>query len=167
VTQQRTLLPAVFQWYKIYYQALLNKFSIIMFNSFQMMSFNDLNNTMLDKVDTYAKLMNYTKKAASFMTGIILDANAANIVNFKGFGYEMVSQSSNNPSCFMSSLQGIESYPLVFSHPKINTGTDKHMRNVISLINSELDQKVKYFYDHVSEVYLFMYLNSIKNILRR
>jgi hypothetical protein len=149
VTQQRSL-PAVFQWYKIYYQSLLNKFSIIMFNSFQIMSFNDLNNTMLDKVDTYTKLMNYIKKPASFLTGIILDANAANLVNFKGFGYEMISQGSSNPSSFLSSLQGIESYPLVFSHPKIiNTGTDKHMRNVISLIN-ELDQKVKYFYDHVS-----------------
>lgn len=46
-------------------------------------------------------------------------------------------------------MQGIESYPLVFCHPKINNETNKHMRNLISLINSELEQKVKYFYDHV------------------
>jgi hypothetical protein len=56
-------------------------------------------------------------------------------------------------------LQGIDSYPLVFCYPKINSETNKHMRNLISLINSELEQKVKYFYDHVKT--LLYYYNML------
>jgi hypothetical protein len=60
-----------------------------------------------------------------------------------GNGYEFAAQ-------VPASLQGIESYSFVFSHPSVET-LDKHKTNIIGLISSDMDQKVKYFYDQVNK----------------
>ena len=145
-------MPNLYQWFKIYYQALLNKFSLIMYNSFQGMTFDDIGRLMNEKIETYSKLIAHIKKFSPFLTGIVLDSNISNTVNFKGDGYEMI---ESNSSGLFTFLQGIESYPLVFCHPKANGETKKHMRNLISLINSDFDQRVKYFYDHVNSLRIF------------
>ena len=55
-----------------------------MYNSLQGMTFDDLGRLMNEKNETYNKLLSYIKKFSPFLTGIILDSNMTQSVNFKG-----------------------------------------------------------------------------------
>jgi len=55
-----------------------------MYNSFQGMTFDDIGRLMNEKIDTYNKLLGYIKKFSPFFTGIILDSNVSQSINFKG-----------------------------------------------------------------------------------
>ena len=55
-----------------------------MYNSFQGMTFDDIGRLMNEKIETYTKLIAHIKKFSPFLTGIVLDVNVSNPVNFKG-----------------------------------------------------------------------------------
>lgn len=55
-----------------------------MYNSFQGMTFDDPGRLMNEKIETYNKILCYIKKFSPFLTGIILDSNVSQSVNFKG-----------------------------------------------------------------------------------
>ncbi len=65
-----------------------------------------------------------------------------------GIGYELCFSASS-----VSALPGTDCCHLVFLYPKEVDSFDKHIKNVSSLVGSDLDNKikvVKYFFDNVS-----------------
>ena len=104
---------------------------------------DDADHVMNDKINIFSKIVTHVKKTTAFLSGVILDATNLALINFRGYGYEMLHLMSSPAS---------SNYSILFSYPKIEGGVefDKHMRNLISLIGLELDFKVKYFYDQVS-----------------
>lgn len=106
---------------------------------------NDVDHIMIEKNDTFNKLFNFHKKVQSTVTGILLDASRLMTISFRGIGYELIP----SPSA-LSQLPGTDCYHFVFLYPKPNNEIDKHIKNLSSLINNEIDQKVKYSFDNVS-----------------
>jgi hypothetical protein len=117
---------------------------------------------MLDKIGTFSKLLSHMKKTTAYSSGIILDTQNVHMVNFRGHGFEMLhantmsgsnSSAANSQTNLQESSDNLFAYPLLFSYPKMDASLiehDKHIRNVIALIISEPDSKLKYFFDQVS-----------------
>ena len=124
---------------------LLNKFSIIMHDSFQKIS--DVDHLMIDKIELYAKLLNFIRKFNPQTTGLLLDSNKAVITNFRGSGYEMI-----NPAEISTSFER-DYYHIIFIYPNCNE-IDKHSKNLIFLNNSEFEQRSKYHFDSVNFYFL-------------
>ena len=138
-SSQQRLMPILYQWFKIYYQILLNKFSIIMHDSFQMIS--DVDHLMSDKIELYNKLLVFIKKFSPSVTGLILDSNQGQVTNFKGVGYEMLFLNENK-------LPERNSFHIIFIYPNSNE-IEKHSKNLIMLISSEFEQRFKYHFEAV------------------
>lgn len=139
-SSQQRLMPGLYQWFKVYYQCLLNKFSLIMHDSLP----NDVDHIMNEKNETYNKLFSFLKKSQPSLMGIILDASRLTKISFRGIGYELIPSASS-----ISALPGTDCYHFVFLYPKQNNEVDKHIKSLSSLIYSELDQKVRYSYDNL------------------
>jgi hypothetical protein len=75
-------MPILYQWFKMYYQILLNKFSIVMHDSFQMIS--DVDHIMIEKIELYNKLLIFIKKFMPSLIGLVLDSNKTPLKNFRG-----------------------------------------------------------------------------------
>ncbi|RNA06131.1 hypothetical protein BpHYR1_000429 [Brachionus plicatilis] len=135
--------PQLYQWFKIYYKALLNKFSILMNDSF--MKFKDINNDMKEQISLYSKLMNFTNKFLPNFTAILFDSTLIDGNNFRGNGYEVLRphvKSDEELKC------DSDLYSFVFSQPKlIKDSYEKHIKNVVALVKSDFDSKVKYHFD--------------------
>ena len=148
-------MPILYQWFKIYYQILLNKFSIIMHDSFQMIS--DVDHLMSDKIELYNKLLVFIKKFSPSVTGLILDSNQGPVTNFKGVGYEMLFLNENK-------LSEKNSFHIIFIYPNSNE-IEKHSKNLIMLINSEFDQRFKYHFEAVIAFFFILILSKKKCIV--
>ena len=131
---------------------------------------NDVDHIMIEKNDTFNKVFNFHKKVQASLTGILLDASRLLTISFrgtpiciqfslkfvptkfvdivKGIGYELIPSPSS-----LSALPGTDCYHFVFLYPKTNNEIDKHIKNLSSLINIDIDHKVKYFFDNVSRLF--------------
>ena len=137
-SSQQRLMPILYQWFKLYYQSLLNKFSLVMHDSLQMIS--DVDHIMLEKIDLYSKLINFIKKFSPVCTGLLLDGQKVKMSNFRGAGYEMINPEMNQ--------QEKEQFHIIFIYPSSNE-IEKHSKNLFILTTSEFDQRTKYHYDQV------------------
>lgn len=105
---------------------------------------NDVDHIMNEKNEIYSKLFSYLKKSQSSTAGILLDASKLPNISFRGIGYELIPSSSS-----ISALPGTECYHFVFLYPKLTSSMDKHLKNLSSQLQGDLDQKVKYFFDNI------------------
>ncbi|CAF0922080.1 unnamed protein product [Brachionus calyciflorus] len=150
-TSQQRQQPALFQWFKIYYQALLNKFSILMHDSFSQI--HDVSHVMNDKIPIYNQLISFINKYTPFLTGIILDTTLSGSTNFRGSGYEFVDIQNHSKN-----KSGIDQFPFVFSYPKLkNIDYEKHVKNFAYLVKEVFDSKVKYYYDQNLKSSYYLY----------
>jgi hypothetical protein len=133
----------------------LSKFSLIMHDSFQMLSDTK---DILEKIEIYNKLASFVKKFSPHSVGILFDTSdfssagsyMANLAqNNKGFGYEIINSFGGSKI----NNQDSDAYSIVFSHPKLSKeASEKHVKTLINYLNTENDQKVKYFYEQVHEL---------------
>lgn len=137
-SSQQRLMPILYQWFKLYHQNLLKKFSLVMHDSLQMIS--DVDHIMLEKIDLYAKMINYIKKFLPVCTGLLLDAQKVKMSNFRGAGYEMTNSDGNPPEK--------DQFHIIFVYPNGNE-IEKHSKNLLMLVTSDFDQRSKYHYDQV------------------
>ncbi len=73
-------MPVLYQWFRLYYQSLLNKFSILMHDSLP----NDVDHIMNDKNETFLKMSTFVKKTQPCFVGILLDASRSMHISFRG-----------------------------------------------------------------------------------
>ncbi len=129
-----------------------------MYNSFQII--NDTTHIMNEKIETYQKIIQFSKKFNPFLFGLILDSSNSNQTNFRGLGYEMnIGSNTSTSSSPTKSLQASDNFQLVFSYPNKQVDFEKHFKNIISLATTESDQKIRYYYDMV------IYINMIFSLI--
>lgn len=127
------------------------KFSLVNHDSFQMLG--QINYIYTDKIEIYTKIVAFIRKFGSSLTGIVLEMSSADSMMMHrsgGFAYELASS-------FLGTqfTQGADVYPLVFTYPARlgKEAIEKHMKPIIGgYLNSDLDQKVKYFFEPVSNL---------------
>ncbi len=131
----------------------------------------EMNYLMSEKIDIFNKIVNNVKKTGACFTAIIVNTNNIDPSSqtcftgtlvmdsyfylnciltscSKGNGYELIKMKSAKP-------QGADSYPLVFSYPKLTKENyAKHVLNIISSVKHDI--KPKYFNDSVILFYLLM-----------
>lgn len=136
-----------------------------MHDSFEMI--NDINEILNENIEIYGKLVGFVRKFTPYMTGIMLDSNFSKsgfstlagdgmttitTIHARSFGCEMINSLGND----QTSMQENEIYPIVFSYPKLNKEyAEKHMKNLTNYLNTDVDQKVKFFYDQVRVLFQF------------
>ena len=105
-----------------------------MYNSFQII--NDTTHIMNEKIETYQKIIQFSKKFNPFLFGLILDSSNSNQTNFRGLGYEMnIGSNTSTSSSPTKYLQASDNFQLVFSYPNKQVDFEKHFKNIISYLH--------------------------------